>query len=73
MNGNVAEWCQYWFASYVMEKTVNPMGPQNGFHRVVRGGSYEDTSDWALRSTTRSHRDPEDASPAIGFRLAMDD
>lgn len=73
MNGNVAEWCQDWFATYPTEKSVNPTGSLNGYHRVVRGGSYEDTTDWAIRSTTRSHRDPEDASPAIGFRLAMDD
>ncbi len=73
INGNVAEWCQDWFGTYPTEKSVNPTGPQKGYHRVVRGGAYEDTTDWALRSTTRSHRDPEDASPAIGFRLAMDD
>lgn len=73
MNGNVAEWCQDWFGTYPTEKSVNPTGPQKGYHRVVRGGSYEDTTDWPLRSTTRSHRDPEEASPTIGFRLAMDD
>ena len=73
MNGNVAEWCQDWFGSYQLEKQTNPTGPDKGTHRVVRGGSYQDTTDWLLRSTSRSHHDPDEASPVIGFRLAMDD
>ena len=72
MNGNVAEWCQDWFGSYPTEKQTNPTGPAKGTHRVVRGGSYEDFTEWTLRGTTRSHHDPDEASPAIGFRLAMD-
>lgn len=72
MNGNVAEWCQDWFGSYLTEKQTNPTGPAKGTHRVVRGGSYEDLTEWILRGTTRSHHDPDEASPAIGFRLAMD-
>lgn len=72
MNGNVAEWCQDWFGSYDTEKQTNPTGPAKGAHRVVRGGSYKDLTEWSLRGTTRSHHDPEEASPAIGFRLALD-
>lgn len=73
MNGNVAEWCQDWFGSYQLEKQTNPTGPEKGKHRVVRGGSYQDTTGWLLRGTSRSHHEPDEASPAIGFRLAMDD
>lgn len=73
MNGNVAEWCEDWFGSYNLEKQTNPTGPSTGVHRVVRGGSYQDTSDWPLRGTTRSHQAPDEASATIGFRLAMDD
>lgn len=73
MNGNVAEWCQDWFGSYQLERQTNPTGPSNGTHRVVRGGSYKSTTDWPLRGTTRSHHAPDEASPVIGFRLAMDD
>ena len=73
MAGNVAEWCSDWFGYYPTERTVNPSGPDRGWHRVIRGGSYDTPTDYPLRATTRSHMDPNDSSPTVGFRLAMDD
>jgi formylglycine-generating enzyme len=58
MPGNVREFCSDWyaadaFAQYPPGSTLeNPMGPQSGTERVVRGGSYKsDAAD--VRSAAR--------------------
>jgi len=71
MNGNVAEWCQDWFAMYTNESASNPTGPQKGYERVVRGGAFNE-SDWHLRNAHRGHLNPEKSSGTVGLRLAHD-
>ena len=72
LSGNVAEWCMDWIHSYDAAKTVNPQGPKNGTHRVVRGG-HAGGSVWSMYASSRSHHHPDEPSPFIGLRLAMDD
>ena len=40
MNGNVLEFCQDWWGNYTESSQINPIGPNSGPTRVVRGGSY---------------------------------
>ena len=40
MTGNVDEWCQDWFGSYVSSSQTNPTGAVSGSRRVWRGGSW---------------------------------
>lgn len=71
MTGNVAEWCQDYFGRYTSANAVNPGGPEKGFQRVVRGGSYKDSPD-LLRNSHRQHMKQEDSSGHVGLRLAQD-
>lgn len=69
MSGNAAEFCQDRFGSYTRRKVMNPKGNQTSFFRIVRGGSWYNTS--AL--CTPTHREKVAATPRfdyIGFRVA---
>jgi formylglycine-generating enzyme required for sulfatase activity len=69
MHGNVWEWVNDWYGSYLSDPQTNPPGPATGADRVIRGGSWGDgASD--CRSARRSHHSPDYRSYAVGFRLA---
>lgn len=69
MSGNVWEWTLDWYLEdyYTQSPDANPLGPENGELRVVRGGSYEDGPE-ALRSAERFALDPDEAFNNVGFR-----
>jgi formylglycine-generating enzyme len=71
MSGNVAEWCNDYYARAA---TSNPQGPKSGTQRVVRGGAYNSTikPENQLQVTRRSHADPGTRSEAVGFRVVWD-
>ena len=76
MSGNVLEWCQDWFGPYGNEPLVNPVGPESGTDRVIRGGSYYWQESTYCRVSWRMGSDPapedyKDNYP-IGLRLVMD-
>jgi formylglycine-generating enzyme required for sulfatase activity len=69
MHGNVHEWCADWFGDYPEGEVIDPVGPDTGGSRVLRGGS------WALlgryvRSASRSFAPPGYRYDSFGFRLA---
>ena len=70
MSGNVNEWCQDWYGSYVSSSQTNPLGANSGSFRVCRGGSwYFGTVN--CRSSFRSRSNPDTRSRYIGFRLVL--
>ena len=70
MAGNVYEWCQDWYAKdyYKSSPLENPMGPDSGSYRVIRGGLWGDIAA-GCRSAGRDSSDPGERYDSVGFRL----
>ena len=72
MAGNVFEWVSDWYDEdyYSVSPLKNPLGPDNGTMKVVRGGSWYDNRDYQLTSR-RSFFNPIGIGYNIGFRCVM--
>jgi formylglycine-generating enzyme required for sulfatase activity len=71
--GNVWEWVSDWFDAefFTEEIFTNPIGPDKGEAKVVRGGSWFDTGNF-MATTIRFPSSPDNADKTIGFRCAAD-
>ncbi len=69
--GNVSEWVRDWYArdTYVRPLRSDPLGPEYGLVRVIRGGSYYDGAS-VLRSAYRYGLNPTSSFSTVGFRCA---
>jgi formylglycine-generating enzyme required for sulfatase activity len=70
MVGNVGEWCWDWFDDYSSAAQTNPHGPDSGYGRLTRGGSW-DSPAAALRLAVRDNHDPTTADYDFGFRTVL--
>ena len=70
MLGNVWEWVDDWYAAdaYSKNNRVNPVGPQKGFSKVRRGGSYH-CPVHLIRPGYRGANKPGIAYEVTGFRV----
>ncbi len=73
MAGNVLEWVSDRFDAtyYQWSPTENPLGPESGDRRVVRGGSWASNAE-ALRTVARASLEASDTLDMVGFRCVVD-
>lgn len=76
VSGNVWEWCADWFSvDFHLDASLeNPLGPDSGDGRVMRGGSFlcHDSYCNRYRVGARSRNTPDTGTSNLGFRCARD-
>ena len=72
MSGNVDEWCQDWYNSsyYSVSPSNDPTGPETGYYRVCRGGSWLGYSS-DCKIANRDNWTPSSSTRGGGLRLAL--
>jgi formylglycine-generating enzyme required for sulfatase activity/predicted Ser/Thr protein kinase len=70
MAGNVSEWLGDWYGDYPSEAQTNPLGPETGGYRVLRGGSWVNDR-IGVRTVNRMCPLPSERNGFIGFRCVM--
>ena len=73
MSGNILEWCNDWYDRdyYRYCQATNPQGPDHGYWRVLRGGSWTHIG-IACSVSKRYSDNPDTKKSCYGLRLAMD-
>jgi formylglycine-generating enzyme len=71
MLGNVMEWCSDGYERYPIGEVIDPTGPQDASHRVIRGGAWYNEASAFCRPAARDHRAPGIRGNYMGFRVTL--
>ena len=73
MHGNLWEWCadSRYDGDYPSQAAIDPVSPNPGEDRVIRGGSWNNDA-WFARSANRDWTNPEYRNDYVGFRLVLE-
>jgi formylglycine-generating enzyme required for sulfatase activity len=76
ITGNAWEWCADWFSPthHQFATRLNPVGPQNGAAKVMKGGSYLCHESYCnrYRVAARTQNTPDSSTTNISFRCVRD-
>ncbi|MBF0199415.1 MAG: formylglycine-generating enzyme family protein, partial [Planctomycetes bacterium] len=70
MHGNIVEWCRDWHVNDYTTFNTDPVGPNSGSSRIVRGGNWQVDYENA-RSAGRGYLSSDHSGYNIGFRLSL--
>ncbi len=75
LHNSPREWVWDWHGEYPYEDQLDPVGPQQGLARVIRGGGLDDDNDYYARSASRAGLGSGfgGGSHNIGFRVVLAD
>jgi formylglycine-generating enzyme required for sulfatase activity len=73
MAGNVWQWTSDWYQGdyYQNAPDSNPLGPDTGDLKVLRGGSWADVDPKTFRTSHRFSFKPDERDDALGFRCVV--
>jgi sulfatase modifying factor 1 len=74
MGSNVREWVADWYSPgyYAISSAINPLGPETGTKKVLRGASWHDTAEFSIVTHRLAHV-PNSPGDNRGFRCAFSD
>ncbi|MDZ7778289.1 MAG: formylglycine-generating enzyme family protein [Bacteroidales bacterium] len=70
MSGNVFEWTSDWMHKYSKHNREDPIGPEKGKTKIIRGGCWFGGHE-ACKVSTRVELAPEESNGCTGFRLII--
>ncbi len=71
MIGNVWEWTNDWYGSYPNTEVTNPVGPDVGSEKVIRGCAWS-ANVQNCRFANREREAAQNSSSVVGFRLVRE-